>query len=369
MKTKFIGYSKQPEEFYKELWKNATISFDANVLLNLYRYSKDTSDTILNFIKRFKERVWLTHQVALEFNRNRIHVIHEQEKAYNEFRSNSLLKTQEGLLKELSTKRHPFITTKLQGEFKKVFDNIEKELKTSEDKYKEMISNDKLYDELDKVFEKYIGDPYSKEELKKIIKEAKERFDDLIPPGYEDIKKSGDRKYGDYILWKQLLEFGKKTKKPIILISDDDKPDWWWFLNKGNKIGPRPELIIEMNDFAKVDFYMYTAENFIKHSSGFFKETVNDKAINEIKESKKEISDTEIKNISKMEEIRTVEKEIDKLKSMRLYNAIDLEVNKLKSSKGLIEIYKVMELEKASKNYEIKLLDLEAKLSALKNDL
>ena len=44
----------------------------------------------------------------------------------------------------------------------------------------------------------------------------------------EDIKK-----YGDLILWYQIIDKAKESKKPIILISGDVKEDWW--LEKNGK--------------------------------------------------------------------------------------------------------------------------------------
>ena len=63
-----------------------------------------------------------------------------------------------------------------------------------------------------------------------------------------DERKSEDgdplRKFGDFFLWKELLEHGKEQKRPIIFVTDDKKEDWWLKV-KGRTLGPRPELIAE----------------------------------------------------------------------------------------------------------------------------
>lgn len=68
MKNIFPGYSRKSEEDIKKMWEKSTLIFDANVLLNLYRYSDSTRDTILDLIEKFSDRIWLPHQSALEYN-------------------------------------------------------------------------------------------------------------------------------------------------------------------------------------------------------------------------------------------------------------------------------------------------------------
>ncbi len=85
MKELFPGYYRKTEDDIKRIWEHGIIMFDTNVLLNLYRYSESTQNTILELIMRFSNQIYLPHQAALEYNRNRYEVIAEQEKAYNEF--------------------------------------------------------------------------------------------------------------------------------------------------------------------------------------------------------------------------------------------------------------------------------------------
>lgn len=82
---KFPEYYRMTENELMEIWKNCIFIFDANILLSLYRYSERTKNGLLNLMRKFFERIWLPHQSALEYNRNRFEVIAEQEKAHNEF--------------------------------------------------------------------------------------------------------------------------------------------------------------------------------------------------------------------------------------------------------------------------------------------
>ncbi|MEH7809961.1 PIN-like domain-containing protein, partial [Bacillus safensis] len=98
------------------------------------------------------------------------------------------------------------------------------------------------------------GEPYNEEQMKKLEKEADKRLNMEIPPGYKDFnKKNGlkfyngviiQNKYGDLILWKQLLDFAVRNDTNIIFLTDEQKEDWWYKL-KNKIIGPKVELLNE----------------------------------------------------------------------------------------------------------------------------
>lgn len=106
MKDTFLGYSRKTENEIKKIWLNGIIVFDTNVLLNLYRYSKATRETFVDLIKKFKDKIWLPHQAALEYNKNRYEVISDQEKAYKEF-IQKVVQIQKDLQ---STSKPPFLS-------------------------------------------------------------------------------------------------------------------------------------------------------------------------------------------------------------------------------------------------------------------
>jgi hypothetical protein len=65
-------------------WKTGTLTVEANVLLDLYRYHTSTCERILAAIEAFGTRVWISHQAASEFFANRKTVIASSEKTYRE---------------------------------------------------------------------------------------------------------------------------------------------------------------------------------------------------------------------------------------------------------------------------------------------
>lgn len=83
MKEKLIQFYHPEGDFFKKLWDEALIVPDANILLNLYRYDEKTRTEFLEILDKLKERLWVPHQVALEYQKNRINeIINQREKLY-----------------------------------------------------------------------------------------------------------------------------------------------------------------------------------------------------------------------------------------------------------------------------------------------
>lgn len=284
----FPGFYKKSDESLKKLWDVGIISFDANVLLSLYRYSDSTREEFFNLLKKFETKIWLTNQVVLEFNRNRCEVISDQEKAYFEFQEQICQ-----LEKNLSSKKQPpFLSIGLYKSLTSVFNKVKEEVHVRIKEYGDYLTIDPIYEELNKLFHEKIGKAFSEDEYKTITSEGKLRYEKKIPPGYEDEKTKGeDRKYGDLIIWKQILSKAKETKMPIIFITNETKKDWWWKLKNDKFLGPRQELVEEMLLTAGMDFHMYSTDRFLEFGNEYFNEKVNKKAIEEIKEFTK--SDSE----------------------------------------------------------------------------
>jgi hypothetical protein len=295
MKDTFPGYHKKGDKEIKAIWKNGLIFFDTNVLLNLYRYSDETRTTLLELIKKFNKQIYLPHQAALEYNRNRYEVISDQEKEYKEF-IKQISRIKEDLQ---STSKPPFLTEKVHKSLISSFDLVNKEVEESIKKYCDYLKEDPIYNILTELFDEKITPSFNDEELEAIYKEGESRYLKKTPPGYEDEKnKEDERKYGDLILWKQIIRTAKKEKKSIILVTDERKTDWWWKIKDGRNMGPRQELVQELYNEAGVDFHMYSSERFLRYGQNYLEEHVNEKALNEIKAMKL----AEIRHLQRLKE-------------------------------------------------------------------
>lgn len=279
MKNAFKQYHQFTEEEFKQLWANCLFVFDTNTLLNMYRYSRSTVNAyfeVLNSLKK-KKQLWIPYQVGYEFYENRIDVISEYEESYD-----SVLSILDRAKKDIeeSYKNHPFLDLK---EIKKKMDtglrSVETEINKAKKNHPKWMEKDDVLDEINSLFENNIGINYDEEKLAEIKKEGKDRYEKKLPPGYKDVKKPEDKKYGDLILWYQIIDKAKESKKPIILISGDVKEDWWLEKN-GKRIMPLPQLKKEMLEKAGVDFHIYTADKFLEY---YDSKTINKATISEVR--------------------------------------------------------------------------------------
>lgn len=287
MKSVLRGYYQPADNTLKEIWDKGLFVFDANVLLNLYRYSAATSQEFIRILGALEDCLWLPYQAAYEFLENRHGVIEKQRSAYDA-KIREIEVFCDNLKKSLNEHReHPFIAESddLILKFEEAADSITQALKQSKDDLPNF-KVDKIFDEITELFAGKVGFPYSRDTFLAACKEAEQRYQENIPPGFSDNKKPGNDKYGDYIMWKQIIEHSKQTKANIIFITDDRKKDWW-FERSGQKIGPRPELVQEIFNLAGVSFIMYRPERFMEWAMKYLKVGVSEKVIDEIKSHSK----------------------------------------------------------------------------------
>lgn len=272
MKITFKEFYRLSEEEFKKVWDECLFIFDANVLLNLYRYSQTTSTEFIKILKDEKicDRIWMPHQYAFEYQKNRLLVISEQKRSYEK-----LTEEIESLIKKFE--RHPFL------KMKDVMDPAVKSISDAKRKHPKWNEEDPIRDELTNLFKDKVGKPLNKEELEIIYKDGHTRNLKRIPPGYLDNKKHDESKFGDLVGWNQIMIYANEIKKPIIFITDENDEDWWWKIN-GEMAGARYELIKEIGDYAGVFFCMYNSRLFHKQAAKFLKRKINQEVEKEIKE-------------------------------------------------------------------------------------
>jgi prefoldin subunit 5 len=287
MKDLFPGHFKESQENLREVWDSCIFIFDANILLNLYRYSDTTRNEFLGLLEKIKDRVWLPHRAAEEYLNNRLSVIDQQEQSYD-----STIKSINSLKSDLDNARqHPFVSKKTMNGVDSVFNALCKELLSNKQVHTQRISDDEIKDSISQIFENRVGSPFDKEKLEKLIVDGEERYKQKIPPGFKDISKSSEsevftekcRKYGDLIVWKQVLERSSEVGKGVVFVTDDKKEDWWERF-KGKTVGPRPELVKEFKDNTSNTFHMYQADRFLELARENLGEQVSPEIVEEIRE-------------------------------------------------------------------------------------
>lgn len=298
MRDIFPGYYRPTAEQFAELWQQCIFVLDANVLLNFYRYSPKTGEDLLEILRRVADRLWLPHQVALEYQENRLTEIAQQEDIYNQVTS-ILDKAQEDL-KLLLRRGHLSIDADaLLSRLRNTFTEVKNELAERRQQHPRLFNEDEIREELTAIFATNVGAAFTQERLNEIYQLGQTRYSQEIPPGYKDNNKKGvkrygsltiEEKYGDLILWHQIIDKAKELKRAVIFVTDDTKEDWWW-VSHGKTIGPRQELVLEMRTEANVLFYMYTPDRFIEYARDNLGVQVTQEVVDEVREVAESRSD------------------------------------------------------------------------------
>lgn len=291
MRDLFPEFNKPTGKQLEKLFKNSIFVFDTNVLIDLYRLSKENRTQMINTLKEIQERIWLPHHVALEFYRKRQEIICEQERSYEKI-SNTITdyvdKLEESLKK--SCERHPFINGDdiIKG-FRKAQVSVANEIEKKRIKHPDRKASDDIEIQLNKLFKGKVGRAFTKEELIQTYELGEDRYKKEIPPGYMDQDKkdkTNTRKFGDLVIWLQIIEMAKTQKKSVIFITNEKKEDWLWKIDNNLKIGTRHELIREFYDNTGETFLMYNSAKFLEHVATNLKTNVDKNLIDSIRDLK-----------------------------------------------------------------------------------
>ncbi|MEO2212148.1 PIN-like domain-containing protein [Paenibacillus amylolyticus] len=309
MKKQFPGYYKLEESELSELWRECTFVLDANTLLNLLRYPKESRDLMFSMLESVQDRIWIPHQAALEYHVILEKVIYEQKNQYGTLEKECIVEL-EKLTSKLKNLLHSNISTDVMVKsLEQSKETIKSELLTQKEQQPNLLH---IKEKINKLIGDNVGPEFSQSELDKIYSEGSQRYESKTPPGFMDNQKKYafyhngvkyQAAYGDLILWKQVLKFAEKEDiKSIVLISDDRKEDWIFEVN-GEKKGIHPYLINEFNkQSGGKAFLSYNSLQFISTATEFLSYksdvTVSD-AIKEIETVyQKEDSDLKKKRIS-----------------------------------------------------------------------
>ncbi|MDQ3726309.1 MAG: PIN-like domain-containing protein [Actinomycetota bacterium] len=269
MRDLFPGWVPPDEKTLGQYWNEATFAVDTSVLLDLYRFSEETRKGLLKALRSFEERLWIPHQVALEFHRNRFGVLLDQREAEGKLLQ-ELDEIQAELDKQLSQRLRGAgrrDLAPLREAIESAFDELRLKLQEAEKEHTkglgESMQEDPIYDEVVTLCEGRVGKAFDEESHAEVIADAKDRFKDEVPPGYLDAEKDEAHRYGDVILWHQLCKKASETKRPVVLVADDQKTDWVWE-ERGKALGSRPELVAEMKRRAGVGFHLYTPSRLLQ---------------------------------------------------------------------------------------------------------
>jgi len=352
MKNKFSCFYHPTENIQlKNIWEDphTVFIFDTNVLLSLYSFQPEGRKDFFKILSKIESRIWIPFHVGLEFQKNRLNVIKKRRNSFNDLNKDidKLIDTIRFDKKPFSTisnvfslkKNYQPVQEKLDttlSEISKLFKELDNTLKFHLKEIKDEVkaldkdrifinSDDFIRKEIDKLFdEKKVGNNTfdTQEKLEHLYKEGEQRYENGIPPGYKDISKEEEefffdglnykRKFGDLIIFKQIIEFSKERNiKNIIFVSEDVKEDWRSIEEfEGTKIlGARPELKRELNKEASVEnFLIYQIEEFMQKTNDYLDIKIELDTLKSIKLSLEEDKHLQFQHAEKLRKKYTLEK-------------------------------------------------------------
>lgn len=295
MRDEFPEHFPLAEEEVTVLMARCWFVLDTNVLLNLYRYTPHTRDAYLLLIERLGDRLRIPHQVATEFFSARLKVIAEHN-AMTQTLSKALTAAENEVRAKLEPlKRHSHINiVRLIERVESAFFDAQSEVRgLAQSRPKIDSTADPILDRLEKLLNDKIRPPLDEKAVVEVEKWAEMRYQQEVPPGFLDAKKSGNRKYGDAKIWWDVLDLGKSTGEATILVTDDVKDDWWLRPSGGKTIGPLPALRLEYRRISGNLFHMYQADRFLEVAGVYFKVGTDKESIDEATEVRDQQSQRE----------------------------------------------------------------------------
>lgn len=283
MRNSFKEYYGLNSSELDKLWKEGIIVFDTNVLLSLYRRSHGVRDDFISMIKSLSDRIWIPYQVGYEFHEHRLEEAMRPIEAVRAIKG-KLQKFENDFEQEYGN--NPYLDKKkIKIAFKAFSSKLDKMIQESLTSCPEFLKEDRVLTVLTELFDGKTGPDYQEKMLTEIYMLGSERYSNKIPPGYKDAKKhEGDRhRFGDLIIWLQIIDHARVMAKDIIFVTDDKKEDWWEEY-KDNRIGPRHELIREFREKTINQLiWFYTPDRFLKYAKSKVGVSVKSETIEEVK--------------------------------------------------------------------------------------
>jgi hypothetical protein len=251
------------------------VVLDTNALLNLYRYDDAARDDLFKVMASLGERLFIPHQVMVEFWRNRENVLHdrlntaqsaaerleqfgeEAKKVLREW-ANRLAITDDARADVLST---------VSRAFDEAISRVESSAGSAEEAEVRDTSQDPVLSRLGTILQGKVGLSPSSREVEEGVAEGLRRLAEKIPPGFKDEGKTDDQAIGDYLVWRQsLAELRTRETASLVFVTGDTSGDDWWRRERGELRGPRLELFAECRDEAEATLVLLRPQSLLFHA-------------------------------------------------------------------------------------------------------
>ncbi|MFD5127230.1 PIN-like domain-containing protein [Streptomyces olindensis] len=292
-----------------DFFMHGTVVLDTNVLLSLYEYTPAAREQVLNALKSVQKRLWLPHQVGLEFVRGRHRVIAERAKALKDApallnrklgEANKAIIGARELVQELlvkyarDTETSDFLAAKISSQavdtllsdWKKELIALVKGLKDHDLASASVNAHDPVLPQVAELFGSNVAEPPDPSDIRRLVDEASSyRFPNQIPPGFSDAGKGTPLSAaGDFLLWEEVVNFiaSSPERNRLLFVSRDTKEDWYEPEELGRGRRPWPSLASELRMRAGAELRIETPGQFYRGVNRFLHADIADETYEEI---------------------------------------------------------------------------------------
>lgn len=282
MKKHFPAYYRVHRDCLLKGFDKCLIVFDTNALLDIYRLPKDSADQVFDVLEHYKKQIAIPNHTAKEYYKD-IHKVLLAQIANIEKAQSALC----DLMNMFSNRRNqPYISVRSNRHLTTLKNSITRDF----DEQKKYVTDQLLYGEyqnkMAELLDGCVLDSFNEAEIEEIKREGETRYNNHIPPGWKDADK-GDNRYGDLIIWKEILHLASSKKRSILYISNDQKEDWM-IKEKGMTICPQYGLLEEFYREVKDSdlwFHIYTLDRFLDFVNEKGSTKVSEETVNQVRES------------------------------------------------------------------------------------
>lgn len=281
----FEGYATPTEIDYLRVLTEGLVVPDANVLLNLYRYTPQSRNDLLSVLGALGDRLWVPHQVVHEFWTNRESTLRDPRDTEKTARELTELQSRvENALRQWSNRvslpsaKSAELLEVVSTSFGSLIAGVDEYSDDAAAEWARVTQNDPVLTSLEEVLKGRVGHPLSEEAHDKAVKEGQRRVEAKLPPGYMDKKKPDGQAAGDYLVWEQILTEAASRGCDVVFVTADAKEDWWR-IEGGERRGPRIELIEEMKKRSSSRFYMLRPPQLLSLAGSALKLSVSKESV------------------------------------------------------------------------------------------
>lgn len=271
----FKGYYRASRLERLQALKEGLIVLDTNALLDLYRFSPSARAELFEVMRLVHARLFVPHQVALEFHRNRVDAVAGRTQEFDEQRARltEVRHRAVALVRQLAWRSsgRNADAEGVEHAINSAFDEAAQLLESVADAYDlepdtlAMAESDPIATEANRVLQGCVAAPPDAATRAADLEEAARRIDGKIPPGFGDRSKgTGEGAEGDYLWWAELKRRAAADEPAhVVVVSNDVRKGDNVYEKRGLRVGPSPELVAELESCSGARLHWLTVSEFL----------------------------------------------------------------------------------------------------------